>query len=197
MNLLAEKEQLYRRFRSELAVLSGHSRLVSRKEISTAVAEILRSQQLKKVVGYDSFYLRSIQFKEAISKRVDAEIQWFPAAKPANFDEGEYRAALTNADAAITSAEYLIAQTGTVVFPGKQHPSKLISLLPPSLIVLASINSLRQDLETLNAELFAAGKDQSAATIFFTGPSRTADIEKILVLGVHGPKELFVVIVRD
>jgi L-lactate utilization protein LutC len=194
MNLLAEKEQLYRRFRSELAVLSGHSRLVSRKEISTAVAEILRSQQLKKVVGYDSFYLRSIQFKEA---SVDAEIQWFPAAKPANFDEGEYRAALTNADAAITSAEYLIAQTGTVVFPGKQHPSKLISLLPPSLIVLASINSLRQDLETLNAELFAAGKDQSAATIFFTGPSRTADIEKILVLGVHGPKELFVVIVRD
>jgi L-lactate utilization protein LutC len=101
--------------------------MVYRNELSIAIAEILRSHQLKRVVGYDSLYMQSIKFREAISKRVDAEIQWFPATKPANFDEKDYRTALTNADAAITSAEYLIAQTGTVIFTGKHHPSKLIS----------------------------------------------------------------------
>lgn len=197
INALPEKEELYRQFRSRLSALGGNSRLVSPAELGTEIAEILIGQKFKNIVAYDSPYLQSINFKESIKKVISAEINWFSATKPKNFNERKYRAALAGADVAMTSADYLIAQTGTAVFPGIDNPSKLISLLPPSLIVVASINCLRFDLATVNKELPASGEDQSSSVIFFTGPSRTADIEKILVLGVHGPKELFVIVVDD
>lgn len=92
----------------------------------------------------------------------------------------------------ITTADFLIARTGSVVFRSTSAGGRRLSVLPPVHIVVAAagrlVPSLEQALNALRPE-----ESWSQASII-TGPSRTADIQKNLVLGAHGPKRLVVII---
>ena len=93
----------------------------------------------------------------------------------------------------ITGAEYALADTGTLVVMSATEP-RLASLLPPVHIAVIESGCILSGLdELLTCE--AKPGDRTASMVLITGPSRTADIEQILVRGVHGPGELHVVIV--
>ncbi len=92
-----------------------------------------------------------------------------------------------DAGAGITGVDALIAATGTLVVTSRGRGDRLVSSLPPVHMVVASEAPVFSDLETF---LKAAPRDLSFS--FITGPSRTADIEKRLVLGAHGPKRVIV-----
>lgn len=93
----------------------------------------------------------------------------------------------------ITSAEYGLADTGTlVVFSATE--SRLASLLPPVHIAVIEGSRILSGLDELLTTVPEPAKI-TASMVLITGPSRTADIEQILVRGVHGPGELHVVIV--
>lgn len=105
---------------------------------------------------------------------------------------------LLAADAGITGAQWGIAETGTLVLASASERHRLASLLPPLHVALLPASRL---LGTLG-DAFAAlrgpdGAPASRTITFVTGPSRTADIELTLVVGVHGPKLLHVVVVDD
>jgi len=89
----------------------------------------------------------------------------------------------------ITGADWGIAQSGTIVTVEGQNRGRIVSLLPPKHLTFLPITSLRDNLGQVMAELFFSGS--SAAIEFITGPSRSADIEMDLSIGVHGPKEVF------
>lgn len=89
------------------------------------------------------------------------------------------------AEAGITLADFAVAETGSVVLSAGNQRARLASLTPPTHIVLVT-----EIVATLE-EAFARITDQTSVLI--TGTSRTADIEGVLVRGVHGPKELIVV----
>ncbi len=125
------------------------------------------------------------------------KVEWIPAVKPAGFDVKKYRNQLAAADYAITTCDFLIAQTGTIVFTGENHPSKALTLVPPSVIVISWLSSLVATLADFHRQIKTTGLDKRSSLIYFTGPSRTADIEKKLVLGVHGPRELTVFVIKD
>jgi L-lactate dehydrogenase complex protein LldG len=95
-------------------------------------------------------------------------------------------------DAGVTTCEALVAQTGGVVVTSRDS-GRLLSCLPPHHVVLARREQLTGDLadafEVLRARF---GGDWPGMISFITGPSRTGDIERILVLGAHGPKRLTV-----
>jgi L-lactate dehydrogenase complex protein LldG len=96
----------------------------------------------------------------------------------------------------ITGIEYLIADTGTLVALAQPAASRQISLLPEVHMVLATIDQIRPNLSDLLAEIqakYGASLPGSVITLI-TGPSRTADIEKVLIKGVHGPTRLVVVL---
>jgi L-lactate utilization protein LutC len=99
-------------------------------------------------------------------------------------------------DAGIVEADYAIASAGTLVLIGQAARPRSLSLLPPINIVLLRAGRILPDLA---AVLRAVGPQTMAAhpLVMVTGPSRTADIEKRIVIGVHGPKELYVVIIPD
>lgn len=94
----------------------------------------------------------------------------------------------------ITAADALVARTGSILLRATNAGGRRLSVLPPFHIVLARTDQLVPSLEQAFAGIAADDSHWSYAT-FITGPSRTADIEKILVLGAHGPKRLAVVMV--
>ncbi len=99
--------------------------------------------------------------------------------------------ALEACDAGITECDALVAQTGTVIVTSRSAGGRALSVLPPHHVVLARREQLVRDLPAAFALLKEnyAGNFPSFMSLI-TGPSRTGDIERILVLGAHGPKKL-------
>ena len=99
---------------------------------------------------------------------------------------------LNDCDCSITSCEALAARTGTIVMSANQTNGRTTSVYAPVHICIAFTNQLVYDLKDALQMLKDKynGKLPSLIT-FATGPSRTADIEKTLVVGVHGPKEVY------
>jgi len=104
---------------------------------------------------------------------------------------GADRADLLAAGAGITAAQWGIAETGTIVLDADAERSRLCSLLPPVHIALLPVTRI---LATLGEALKTLPRPLPHAVTLVTGPSRTADIELQLVVGVHGPRELHVVL---
>ncbi len=102
-------------------------------------------------------------------------------------------AALFDYDVGITTAQAAIAETGTLVLQSESERHRLVSLVPPVHIAIVNAASI---CLTLGEALAAVGRgDKLSPTItFITGPSRTADIELTLAIGVHGPQELYVIV---
>lgn len=106
------------------------------------------------------------------------------------------REACTTAEIGVTSADFGLADTGSLVFLSESHESRLISLLPPIHIAVISRAKILSGLDELFT-IVPQPADRSSSMVLITGPSRTADIEMRLVRGVHGPGEIHVIIVED
>lgn len=98
-----------------------------------------------------------------------------------------------NADVGITTCEALIARNGSVLVSNGNHSGRRLSIYPHVHIVIAFTSQLVLDLKDAFKLLKVKYQETNPTMISnITGPSRTADIEKTLVLGAHGPKELYV-----
>ena len=103
----------------------------------------------------------------------------------------DFAGEITNMEAGITGCEFLVAQTGSVMVSAAQGGGRQMLVFPPLHIVIAKKNQLVDTLEAAYSAIldkYPEGLPSQIALI--TGPSRTADIEKTLVLGAHGPREL-------
>jgi len=109
------------------------------------------------------------------------------------FPEG---VSLENCDVAITGCEALVARTGTIVLSSALAGGRTTSVYTPIHICIAYTSQLRYDIKDAIQLIREKYPDGIPSLITFaTGPSRTADIEKTLVVGVHGPKEVYVFLV--
>jgi L-lactate utilization protein LutC len=106
----------------------------------------------------------------------------------------ELRGLCATCDFGITSAEYALADTGTLVMLAGPQEARLVSLLPPAHIAVVPRVRILTGLDELFSML-PRPAEQTSSMVLITGPSRTADIEQILVRGVHGPGQVMVVIV--
>ena len=111
----------------------------------------------------------------------------------ADFTQNASREELFDYDIGITSAQFGIAETGTLVLESDREFNRLTSLIPPVHICILKAENLRK---TMGEVLSETEKDLSRAITFITGPSRTSDIELTLAIGVHGPAELHVIILE-
>jgi L-lactate dehydrogenase complex protein LldG len=99
-------------------------------------------------------------------------------------------------DAAITGCEFLVARTGSIVMSSAQQSGRTTSVYAPVHICIAHSSQLVYDIKNgLEMMKTKYGNSLPSMITFASGPSRTADIEKTLVVGVHGPKEVFVFLV--
>lgn len=105
---------------------------------------------------------------------------------------------LGRSDVSITGCACLVARTGSIVLSAAQTEGRTASVYAPIHICIAYSSQLVYDL----GDAFRRIKEEHGAAFpslisFATGPSRTADIEKTLVVGVHGPKEVYLFLVED
>ena len=119
-----------------------------------------------------------------------------PQVRSGISDRAELRQACSTADVGITSVEYVLAETGTFVMLSSPQEARLISLLPPVHIAVFSRSRILANLNEL-LSVVPNPAEQTSSMVLITGPSRTADIEQILVRGVHGPGEIYAVIVEE
>lgn len=96
-----------------------------------------------------------------------------------------------DAEVGVTRAEFAVAETGSLILAAKQGRARLNSLAPPVHVVLVDPKKTVSSLEE------AFGRMPRETSVIVSGPSRTADVEGIMVMGVHGPKRLWVVPIAD
>ena len=112
----------------------------------------------------------------------------------------EVRQRLAESGMGITGADYAIAETGSVVVVPRRGLSRLVSVVPPVHVAIVRPSDVVGTLDDLFAlrrlEYARNGGDMGSYLNFITGPSRTADIEQTIVVGVHGPREVHMVLLN-
>jgi L-lactate dehydrogenase complex protein LldG len=117
-----------------------------------------------------------------------------PGVRTGITNREELRELCATYDVGITSADYALADTGTLVMLSSPQEARMISLLPPAHLAILPADCILGSLDELFTTL-PNPAELTSSMVLITGPSRTADIEQILVRGVHGPGEITVVVV--
>ena len=186
---------LYHKFESEIIALGGLSILLEKNDFVKAVQQQIINSNSKFITIYESPLIEKLELKKSLNDVNKSSIYWLEKKPPKNFDYDDYRRKLIETNIGIVGAGYLISESGTIVFSGNNHTSQLITLLPSTLIVLATTRQIVSDLNDLHLQLERGGHNQNSLC-YITGPSKTADIEKTLIFGVHGPKNLQVFVLK-
>jgi L-lactate dehydrogenase complex protein LldG len=136
-----------------------------------------------------AFQLRSLVLKQGWKKiycREENLIHLIPQLSEFATDD------LAACDVSLTGCEHLVARTGTIMMTTAQASGRTVSVYAPVHICVAYTSQLVFDLKDALQQVKSKFKNQMPSLITFaSGPSRTADIEKTLVVGVHGPKEVY------
>jgi len=98
----------------------------------------------------------------------------------------------------LTLAEYGIAETGSLMVASDSEEIRIATMLAQIHVAVLPASKIKPDAEAIASSLDAVlKKDTPSYTAFITGPSRTADIERVLAIGVHGPVELHLLLKKD
>lgn len=110
----------------------------------------------------------------------------------------QVRGQIIESGVGITGADYAVAETGSVVIVPRKGLSRLVSLVPPVHVAVVRLQDVVETLDDVflfrRLEYHRSGGEMGSYLNFITGPSRTADIEMKLVVGVHGPREVHLVL---
>lgn len=172
-------------FKQSLEQVDGHCVVVSGEEgIAKALTRIITDLQNTDLRA-QRIAISDVPLVERVMHLTDLEIEAMSVAPDAS--------GIFSFDVGITTAQAAIAETGTLVLDSADEHHRLVSLVPPVHIAIVDATRIVRTLgEALH--LLRDGKEISPAATFITGPSRTADIELTLTIGVHGPQELYVIV---
>jgi L-lactate dehydrogenase complex protein LldG len=177
-------DSLVHSFKTNLISVGAHCTIASDDAgIASALTQIIKSLQ-QTPLRAQRIAISDAPNVERFLYQSDLEIETLAIAPNASD--------IFNFDVGITTAQAAIAETGTLVLVSTQERHRLVSLVPPVHIAILDASKI---YETLGEALAFIHKTEiSPAVTFITGPSRTADIELTLTVGVHGPQELYVII---
>ena len=172
-------------FKENLEAVDGHCIIAQGQVgIANALTTIISALQKTKL-GAQRIAISDAPEIERLMHMTDLQIEELGVAPSAS--------EIFGFDVGITTAQAAIAETGTLVLDSARERHRLVSLVPPVHIAVVDASTIYATLgETLS--MLQNGEELSPAVTFITGPSRTADIELTLTIGVHGPQELYVII---
>jgi L-lactate dehydrogenase complex protein LldG len=191
-----KRGDLIAQFEIELTQVGGQFYLAESAEAACEYVRKLASVGVNTVVGWDSQIIREIGLAEMLGR---SGVDFIPDA--GKLSPAEFIQKATEAPIGVTAVDYALADTGTLVLMTGEGCARAASLLPPIHVAVVKSEQVISGLENLFASLRVekgvSSQAISSAITFITGPSRTADIELTLVVGVHGPQQLHVILLSD
>ena len=175
------------RFVEELESLGGHGlRVESMEEAREYVLDLARERGAKLLLRWDVEELAELGVDEPL-REAGFEVEVWR-------DLEDFKDVAARADIGLSSAEWAIAETGSLILTGGAGKGRTVTLLPPTYVaVVPADRVLRTVPEAI--ERYAGEGTLPANLCFHTGPSRSGDIEMTLTIGVHGPGDVHVVLV--
>lgn len=160
----------------EINALSGSAQRVLENDLDRVLKGLLQTQEVKRATLWQTAGLAALGLEGRL-RESGVEIVSPHADKYT----------LAACDLGVTEVDFALPETGTLGLLSSREKPRAVSLLPRVHLAILQPAALRADLH----EVFAEAKDQGYL-ILITGPSRTADIELTVTLGVHGPQSLHV-----
>jgi L-lactate dehydrogenase complex protein LldG len=172
-------------FRKNLEAVGGHCIVVQNELEATAALTRIISGLQETPLFVRRVALSNAPIVERLIRNIDIAMDDVTTAPSI--------AELFDYDVGISTAQAAIAETGTLMLDSEAERHRLVSLVPPVHIAIVDAANI---CLTLGEALAAAGQGNalSPTITFITGPSRTADIELTLAIGVHGPQQLYVIV---
>lgn len=179
---------LFQRFQQQLTAVGGDAHFAASIE------------QAADIIGaHPALADRKIVVPPHFDRRQSAVLQLIARKGIVIVEAGDPQS-VADAPAGLTDAELAIAETGSVLLAENSLEARVVSMLTLTHFVLVEERKLVPMLDDAGAllqQLTKVGPDQRHYISFVTGPSRTADIERTLTIGVQGPKTLCVIVVND
>jgi L-lactate dehydrogenase complex protein LldG len=177
---------LFERFKDELTLVGGTVlQASSREELVASLDGICQKENYRTLILSREAFVESLRLEEGLRGQV-SEVRSLTPDGTHLVDQ------LRGADVGLTACESLAAETGTVVLRSSPVAPRALSLLPRAHIVVARLEQLLPTVAECLQKIRTVESPESSCITLVTGPSRTADIEKVLVRGVHGPRDLYV-----
>jgi L-lactate dehydrogenase complex protein LldG len=164
---------------------------VTPEQLAERVRAIVRERGVKSIAVGEGVLVDLSQVGKTLS---ESGIDVIRTASVDGSTRPELRRQLAHVDAGLAEADYAIASTGTLAVLSDETRPSALTLLPPASMVVVRVDRIKADLASALTALGGAALELHRLTLI-TGPSRTADIEKRIVMGVHGPKSLDVIVV--
>jgi L-lactate dehydrogenase complex protein LldG len=191
------------KFEAEWARVAGVAyHVANMDELKTVLKEILAQSDTHAVALSANPLLAELGIARLLTADGQLVTSWEDGQRGAGTNPlPEFNKASFAAGAGISGVDYVLAESGTLVLSSATERAQVASLAPPIHIALYRRSQLVGSLEEVLAKLPISGNpDLSTAgrsVVFVTGTSRTADIEQILIRGVHGPREAYAILVED
>ncbi len=163
-------------FLEEIENLSGVGQKLAANEVETALKNLVSEQKIGKASVWNTPLLHDLKIAEHL-RALGVDVI------PPNASKHQ----IAECDLGVTEADFILPETGTLALRSSEEKPRATSLAPRVHLAIVTPAALRADLH----QVFAEAKN-SHYLVFISGASRTADIELTLVLGVHGPKNLYV-----
>ena len=174
------------RFLEELATVGGNgNRVADTDEARQYILDLAKEREAKSLVRWDVPELDALGVDEPLAK---AGVEVFPWR-----DLGDFRDVSGTADIGLSTAEWAIAETGSLVLESGPGKGRTVTLLPPTYVAVLPVEKVLRTLVEAIGKYADGGLP--ANLCFHTGPSRSGDIEMSLAIGVHGPGDVHVLVV--
>jgi L-lactate dehydrogenase complex protein LldG len=174
------------RFIEELEALGGHGvRVASIDEAREHVLSVVREREAKLLVRWDVEELEALGVDGPLGQAGVDVVVWR--------DLEDFRGVAGRADVGLSTAEWAVAETGTLVLEGGPGMGRSVTLLPPTYVAVVGVEKILRTVPEA-IEKYAGGP-LPANVCFHTGPSRSGDIEMSLFIGMHGPGDVHVILV--
>jgi L-lactate dehydrogenase complex protein LldF len=174
---LVDSETLVQRFHSELIALDGIFTSCKSEDLSQLVFDTLKKLEISAILSWESKQIPNGLIEALLDRGITASEDFDPQVK-----------------VGISGALAAIAETGTLVLPSGVGRAQFVSLTPEIHLVVLKASAIYQNLTQI---LKLREVREASAIALISGPSRTADIEMTLTIGVHGPRQVHVFCLED
>ena len=181
---MSTTDALYERFKANLEAVNGECSLAAKADAGKVVADLFQAKGIKTACVAETDFLREIGIVPALR---EAGIEVFT---------NHIRLHAETAQGGISEAQYGVADLGSILQVGDEIDARIVATMSADYFGILKESTIVDDYDAM-FDVICALPEMPNFVGFVTGPSRTADIECVSTVGVHGPLRLSIVIIQD